>query len=425
MENDFAVFRTEIDHILEDVKISVQAELDLVYKTYITKYAELKGEVQELRLLRKEILMNNPSTQGYNYNHGTTVSNKDLISEIEKDAEHMRNFKVYGYLSELQKQKLEPITQLSDELVMMGAVEAPFYRSKELNGKLREVKQHFGSFIKEVFDGLAQYVVTPQLIVERERQEQENNRTLLKEFDIMESSKQRPFDVHYPSNSRTEERPTKDSKDMKRAKKLSYVGSNEQGCLTRWCEEVKFSRVERVETDHGDSILCIYFVDRFIATGSKDSTINIYSLEGKKLRSLRGHEASICCLSSTRNLNGDVFLASGSDHGCSSLILWDVRSWAIANRVQAHTAAVTAILDLEDGRHVATGSYDKKINVFSTVKNQIVLTLSNNRSSVTGMVMTIDKSKLVTSGLDKSLTVWGITRRNNVRYTPCRPWKKS
>ena len=46
VENDFAVFRAEIDHILEDVKISVQAELDLIYKSYITKYAELKGEVQ-------------------------------------------------------------------------------------------------------------------------------------------------------------------------------------------------------------------------------------------------------------------------------------------------------------------------------------------------------------------------------------------
>lgn len=42
----------------------------------------------------------------------------------------MRNFKVYEYLSELQKQKLEPINQLSEELVMIGAVESPFYRNK-------------------------------------------------------------------------------------------------------------------------------------------------------------------------------------------------------------------------------------------------------------------------------------------------------
>ena len=43
VENDFAIYRTEIDHVLEDIKLSVQAELDVTYKTYITKYAELKG----------------------------------------------------------------------------------------------------------------------------------------------------------------------------------------------------------------------------------------------------------------------------------------------------------------------------------------------------------------------------------------------
>jgi hypothetical protein len=73
------VFRTEIDHILEDIKISVQAELDLVYKSYITKYAEIKGEVQELRMLRKEILMNNQAGYSNTLANNATISNKDLI----------------------------------------------------------------------------------------------------------------------------------------------------------------------------------------------------------------------------------------------------------------------------------------------------------------------------------------------------------
>lgn len=67
---------------MEDVKISVQAELDLVYKAYITKYAELKGEVQELRLLRKEILMNNQAGFSNGFSQNTSISNKDLIHEI-------------------------------------------------------------------------------------------------------------------------------------------------------------------------------------------------------------------------------------------------------------------------------------------------------------------------------------------------------
>lgn len=128
------------------MKISVQAELDLVYKSYITKYAQLKGEVQELRMIRKDLLMNNQTGGGSLGN--LNVSNRNLIEEIEKDAEQMRNYKVYGYLGELQRQKLEPILDISNELVMMGAAECAFYRNKELTMKLKDVKQHFGSFIR-------------------------------------------------------------------------------------------------------------------------------------------------------------------------------------------------------------------------------------------------------------------------------------
>jgi len=101
-----------------------------------------------------------------------------------------------------------------------------------------------------------------------------------------------------------------------------------------------------------------------------------------------------------------------------------LRSWTISSKIQAHTAAVTGILDLEDGRHVATGSYDKKINIFNMVKNQIVMSLNNNKTSVTGMVMTVDKSRLVTSGLDKSVTVWNIFRNKGVYLILLRQLKK-
>lgn len=47
-------------------------------------------------------------------------------------------------------------------------------------------------------------------------------------------------------------------------------------------------------------------------------------------------------------------------------------------------------------------------------KNQVVLTLNNNKSSVTGMIINADKTKLITSGLDKTVSIWSILRRNGV-----------
>jgi hypothetical protein len=55
----------------------------------------------------------------------------------------------------------------------------------------------------------------------------------------------KPFDVHYPANSRADDRTTKDlraskdlkaSKDFKKGKKFSQIGSNEQVCVNRWSE---------------------------------------------------------------------------------------------------------------------------------------------------------------------------------------------
>jgi hypothetical protein len=114
--------------------------------------------------------------------NNASVSNKDLIQEIERDAEHMRNYRVYGYLGELQKQKLEPISQLANELMIVGAAECPFYKHKELTVKLQDVKQHFGGFIREVFLTLEEYVITPESLVEKDQREMENTKSMLREF---------------------------------------------------------------------------------------------------------------------------------------------------------------------------------------------------------------------------------------------------
>ena len=48
-------------------------------------------------------------------------------------------------------------------------------------------------------------------------------------------------------------------------------------------------------------------------------------------------------------------------------------------------------------------------------RNQKLQVLSN-RASVTGMVMSTDRSRLITAGLDKSVAIWLINRRNGVIF---------
>lgn len=124
---------------------------------------------------------------------------------------------------------------------------------------------------------------------------------------------------------------------------------------------------------------------------------------------LRGHEAGICTLSLIED-NGTIYLASGSDHGCNSVIIWDVSTWSIRAKIKAHSAAVTSIVDMCDGQTLVSGSYDKKINVYNYKKSALLFSLPNNKSSVTSMLLNSARNKLISCGFDSNMFVWGITR---------------
>ena len=112
-----------------------------------------------------------------------------------------------------------------------------------------------------------------------------------------------------------------------------------------------------------DILLCTLFVNngKNVLIGCKDKNIYVYSTAtGKYMQTLSAHRASVCSLS-----NFGSFFASGGDNGCGSLILWDSSQFKLKRKVNLHAAALTCIIDLLDGSHLATGGYDKKINIYN------------------------------------------------------------
>lgn len=143
-----------------------------------------------------------------------------------------------------------------------------------------------------------------------------------------------------------------------------------------------------------------------LAIGGKDKTLRVYEVSsGKLLYTLSGHQSSICSL-----CNHNQFVSSGGDHGCSSLIIWDVRTWSIRTRVQLHSAAVTCIIDMQDSIHLATASYDRKINIFNYRKGAAVLAANSSQAGIACMGLAADKQRLITAALNNSLSVWHLVR---------------
>lgn len=77
-----------------------------------------------------------------------------------------------------------------------------------------------------------------------------------------------------------------------------------------------------------------------------------------------------------------------------------------------HKAAVTAIACLRDGEHMISGSYDKKLCIYSFHEQRPKYTLPSNKSSVTAISLNSDGTKMISCGLeDKMLNIWQIVRK--------------
>ncbi len=80
-------------------------------------------------------------------------------------------------------------------------------------------------------------------------------------------------------------------------------------------------------------------------------------------------------------------------------------------RIESHRAAVTAIIDLQDGRGLASGSYDKTINIYSLSNDgKLAYSLPANKTSVTALLLNATATKMISCGLDDTLSIWQIVR---------------
>ena len=75
---------------------------------------------------------------------------------------------------------------------------------------------------------------------------------------------------------------------------------------------------------------------------------------------------------------------------------------------------MTSIVDLQDNRSLISGSYDKSIYVYNlNEEGKLLFNLPANKASVTAVLMNSNGSKLITCGLDDTVSVHQIMRGAN------------
>lgn len=112
--------------------------------------------------------------------------------------------------------------------------------------------------------------------------------------------------------------------------------------------------------------------------------------------------------------NFGEFFASGGDNGCGSLIFWDTSQWKLKKKPYSHTAALTCIVDLLDGSSLATGGYDKRIQIYNYKRGIQIYESNACKSGLTGLAISEKTKKLISSSLDSTLTIWGISTKVSI-----------
>lgn len=161
------------------------------------------------------------------------------------------------------------------------------------------------------------------------------------------------------------------------------------------------------------SLLSAIFVNggRNIVLGARDFKIYVYDVNsGRLVTKLVGHDASVCSLA-----DFGQFFVSGGDSGCNSVIFWDPSTWKIKNKLNSfHGAAVGCLLDLGDGVSIATGSYDKNINIYNYNIGELAFNLKSNRSAVCALSWNQHNRKMISAGLDQTVTLWSTFFMNGI-----------
>ncbi|KAF5903927.1 p21-activated protein kinase-interacting protein 1, partial [Clarias magur] len=150
------------------------------------------------------------------------------------------------------------------------------------------------------------------------------------------------------------------------------AGSYEQVVLGyRVCPGAEEWRLEPVFTHHAHTA-CLSAVaanEQFVATGSKDETIQLYDMDTRTEHgALLHHEGTVSCL----EFGSTSHLLSGGEDGL--LCVWSTKTWECLKTINAHMGHVTSLSLHPSGKLALSVGTDKKLRTWNLIEGRPAFT---------------------------------------------------
>lgn len=116
---------------------------------------------------------------------------------------------------------------------------------------------------------------------------------------------------------------------------------------------------------HSSSLSAVAVSDRYVVTGSKDETIQIYDMKKKiECGALLQHNGTVTCL----EFYGNAHLLSGAEDGV--MCIWDTKRWECLKSIKAHKGHVTSLSIHPSGKLALSVGTDKTLRTWNLVEGR-------------------------------------------------------
>ena len=144
---------------------------------------------------------------------------------------------------------------------------------------------------------------------------------------------------------------------------------------------------------------------RYLASGSSDSTVQIWYLGRTHKGTLSGHSAGLTTIAFSYDSRT---LASGSKD--QTIRLWDVESETNIKTLSGHTDEVVSVAFSPDASIIASGSADETVILWNVGTGEIQSILNGHTSSVRSLAFSIDGKTLASAGFyQDTIRLWDVT----------------
>jgi len=163
---------------------------------------------------------------------------------------------------------------------------------------------------------------------------------------------------------------------------------------------------KKIFKGHTDGIMCLQFDEKFLATGSYDSTIKIWDIEtGEETRTLVGHTSGVRALQFD-----ETKLISGSMD--NTLKIWNYRTGKCISTLPGHTDGVVCLHF--DSTLLVSGSVDKTIKVWNFA-DKSCFALKGHGDWVNSVRLDTDSRTIFSASDDQTVKMWDLDARTCVR----------